>query len=103
MGYFYDKLRYMGMEQGMILLIGVVFEFEGENIIDNYIFFVVENKEESNIMIFFNKLSIELNLKMNDFLGMNIIVIDCDDLIGDEDLSNEIDGLVIYDVRVIEL
>lgn len=87
----------------MILLIGVVFEFEGENIIDNYIFFVVENKEESNIMIFFNKLSIELNLKMNDFLGMNIIVIDCDDLIGDEDLSNEIDGLVIYDVRVIEL
>lgn len=103
MGYFHDKSRYMGMEQGMILSTGAVFELEGENTTDNYTSFAVENKEESNTMIFSNKSSIESNSKTNDSLGTNITVIDCDDSIGDEDLSNEIDGLVTYDARVIEL
>lgn len=111
-GYFYDPSRAMGMEQGMVLSTGAVFDLVGENTTDNHTSFAVESEEEETILILSNKNSQNPNPNpvpiTSDTIQLDSLMKaqafnPCSDSASDIDLSNEIAGLQTYDARVIEL
>ena len=106
-GYFHDPSRYMGMEQGMVLSTGVVFDLVGENTTDNHTSFAVESEKEGTTLILSNKnqteATVESAVAVPDSLVTEQVELPCENSVGDPDLSNEIDGLDTYDARVIEL
>lgn len=104
-GYFFDPSQYMGMEQGMVLSTGAVFDLVGENTTNNHSSFAVESGEEGTTLVLSNKNN-EDNSQASpapDSLMIEQVKAPCENTFGDTDLSNEIDGLETYDARVIEL
>lgn len=98
MGYFYDPVRYLGMEQGMILSTGAVFELTGENKEEDYTSSAIEFDSLAGTMIISNDSGVDSVVASDQDAA-----IFCDQESGDDDLSNEIEGLITYDARVVEV
>ncbi|MCP4443561.1 MAG: OmpA family protein [Aureispira sp.] len=103
MGFFIDPVRYMGMEQGLILSTGVVDQVTQANSTSNYTSLDLNTSEENKILkVYLDSQATEKQkIDLTDSILVATLLAQQDH--GDADLSEAINGMKTYDARVIKI